>query len=73
MLNLFVEEFKLKDSISIEFISGETAPKDRTKIVSNFNNGKITMLIASDLIARGMDLKVIRIEFVWLIRRMWRM
>jgi superfamily II DNA/RNA helicase len=55
----FIQEFKLTDTVTIEHISKDIAPKERNKLVSGFNSGKITMLISSDLLARGMDLKVI--------------
>ncbi|GAA6039952.1 hypothetical protein JCM8097_002637 [Rhodosporidiobolus ruineniae] len=42
--------------VVVRAFSSELAPGERKKVLKEFKEGKITMLIASDLIARGIDL-----------------
>ncbi|WP_125152291.1 DEAD/DEAH box helicase [Clostridium rectalis] len=43
--------------INCSSIYGNSSKEDRKKAIDNFKNGKINILIASDLAARGLDIK----------------
>ncbi|GAA5858660.1 hypothetical protein JCM8547_001410 [Rhodosporidiobolus lusitaniae] len=44
------------EKVAVKAFSSELAPGERKKVLKEFKEGKVTMLIASDLISRGIDL-----------------
>lgn len=43
------------EKVRIDMISGDRSPEERSKIIEKFRSGKIWILIATDLLARGID------------------
>ncbi|BGP19970.1 hypothetical protein JCM10213_006747 [Rhodosporidiobolus nylandii] len=59
LVELFEEARGVREGESpvvVRAFSSELAPGERKKVLKDFKDGKITMLIASDLISRGIDL-----------------
>lgn len=46
-----------KDGILVSAIHGDKSQSARTKALADFKNGKITVLVATDIAARGLDIK----------------
>ncbi|GAA6011572.1 hypothetical protein JCM10207_002663 [Rhodosporidiobolus poonsookiae] len=47
------------EKVVVRAFSSELAPGERKRVLKDFKDGRITMLIASDLIARGIDLPAV--------------
>ncbi len=55
---------KLKyHKISADYIHGESTQQDRKQIMDAFKNGELTLLLATDLAARGLDFDDISVVF----------
>ena len=51
-----VATFLIKNNISSDAIHGNKSQNARTKAIKNFKNGKIKVLVATDIAARGIDI-----------------
>lgn len=51
-----VEQFLNKNEIPADAIHGNKAQNARTKAIANFKSGKIKVLVATDIAARGIDI-----------------
>ena len=52
-----VAEFLSKNNVSADAIHGNKSQNQRTKAISNFKTGKVKVLVATDIAARGIDIE----------------
>ena len=45
-----------QDGVEVDYLSGDRDQKDREKVLKKFGRGQITMVIATDVAARGLDI-----------------
>lgn len=57
----FIKEQLLEEDYTAHCIHGEMAQVDRNEIMRNFKAGKVRILIATDIIARGIDVQQVSI------------
>lgn len=62
MVDELVDQLKDKD-IKISGLHGDMSQNERTKVMDSFKRGKINILVASDVAARGIDVNNIEIVF----------
>ena len=51
-----LERLLVKKGISVASIHGDRDQNERTKALNDFKNGKVPIIVATDVLARGIDI-----------------